>query len=216
MVPEIGNYNLYLVLSKEYAKEKDPIDIAKLAIKGGIDILQMREKEGSMEELEKLGGEFLKLCRQHKVIFIVNDDPHLARRIGADGVHLGQDDIEHFPIDAAREVVGTDGIIGLSTHSVEQFEKANSADVDYIAFGPIFQTLTKNYFLGTNDIRKVMDMARKPVVFIGGINMSNIDKVMDEGARNIAVIRDIVQAEDVTARTKALKEKIKEREKVAR
>lgn len=205
MITTIADYSLYLVLNEKYGKGRSAVDVARLAIKGGIDILQMREKEKTMDELEKLGREILPLCRKHGVLFIVNDDPHLAHRIDADGVHLGQDDMERFPITAVREIIGTDQIIGVSTHSIEQFQKANQSDVDYIAYGPIFSTKTKNYFIGTDDIAKVMSIARKPVIFIGGITLDNMGEVLDKGARNIAVIRDIMEADDITARTKMLK-----------
>jgi thiamine-phosphate pyrophosphorylase len=184
------------------------VDIAKQAIAGGIDILQMREKDKTTDELEKLGGELLPLCKKHGVIFIVNDDPLLAHRIGADGVHLGQDDMERFPITAVRQIIGNDQLIGVSTHSVAQFEKANQSDVDYIAYGPVFHTKTKDYFIGTEDIAKVMSIARKPVIFIGGITLDSMGDILDRGGKNIAIIRDIMEADDVTSRTKSLKDKL--------
>jgi thiamine-phosphate pyrophosphorylase len=209
MTPKIDNYSLYLVLNEKYGKGRSALEVAKLAIKGGVDIIQMREKEKSETELEKLGSELLVLCKKHNVVFIVNDDPHLAHRVGADGVHLGQDDMERFPINAVRQIIGNDEIVGVSTHSIEQFEKANESDVDYIAYGPIFHTKTKDYFLGTKDIKEIMAIARKPVVLIGGITLENVDEVTRDGARNIAVIRDIMEADDIVARTKSLKEKLK-------
>jgi thiamine-phosphate pyrophosphorylase len=208
MITTISDYSLYLVLNEKYGKGRSAVDVAKLAIKGGIDILQMREKEKTMDELEKLGSEILPMCKKHGVLFIVNDDPHLAHRIGADGVHLGQDDMERFPITAVREIIGNDQIIGVSTHSIDQFQKANQSDVDYIAYGPVFHTKTKNYFIGTGDISKVMSIARKPVIFIGGITLENMGEVLDKGGRNIAVIRDIMEADDITAKTRALKESL--------
>jgi thiamine-phosphate pyrophosphorylase len=208
MINTITDYSLYLVLNEKYGKGRSAIDVAKLAIKGGIDILQMREKNKAMDELEKLGREILPLCKKHGVLFIVNDDPHLAHRIGADGVHLGQDDMERFPIAAVREIIGADQIIGVSTHSIEQFQKANQSDVDYIAYGPVFSTKTKDYFIGTNDISKVMSMARKPVIFIGGLTLDNMNEVLDKGGKNIAVIREIMEADDITAKAIALKDRL--------
>lgn len=207
----IDNYSLYLVLSGQFGKGRSADEIAREAIKGGIDILQMREKDKSLDEMELLGKELRPLCKKDGVIFIVNDDPHLAHRIGADGVHLGQDDMERFPIDAVREIIGMDRLIGVSTHSLDQFEKANEADIDYIAYGPIFHTLTKDYYLGTKDIKKVMDLARKPVIFIGGLTLENMDDVLDEGAKNIAVIREIMEAKDIAGKTRAMKERLLKR-----
>ena len=208
MLLKIDNYSLYLVLNEKYGKGRSAVEVATLAIKGGIDILQMREKEKSLDEMEELGKALLPLCRKHGVIFLVNDDPHLAHRLGADGVHLGQDDMERFPIEAVREIIGTDQIIGVSTHSIDQFDKANQADVDYIAFGPIFHTKTKDYFIGTKDIKTVITRARKPVILVGGITLENMDEVLREGGKNIAVIREIMEADDITAKTRQLKEKL--------
>ena len=107
-----------------------------------------------------------------------------------------------------RQLIGQDKIIGLSTHSLEQFHLANLMDVDYLAFGPVFPTRTKNYHIGTGDVSKVLQTALKPVVFIGGINTNNLDALLAEGASNIALIRDIMQAEDIVSRTKWYKSRL--------
>lgn len=200
--------SLYLVSSEEYNPGRSTPEIAAEAIKGGVDIIQMREKGKSMEELVLLGKELKELCSGSGVTFIVNDDPYLAKEVGADGVHLGQEDIINFPIEETRRILGEGKVVGISTHSVEQFDKANEMDFDYIAFGPIYHTLTKDYNIGTEDVERVLGIANKPIVFIGGINMSNIDGLLDKGARNIAVIRSIVQSDDITKAVRELKEKV--------
>ena len=202
-----GN-SLYLVLSEEYGGAVPLLRIAEQAIAGGVDILQMREKHKSHEELINLGKLFASLCKNNEVTFIVNDDPLLAKAVEADGVHLGQEDIEQYPINTVRQLIGQDKIIGLSTHSLEQFYSANQMDVDYLAFGPVFPTKTKNYHIGTGDISTVLQTALKPVVFIGGINTHNLDVLLAEGVSNIALIRDIMQAEDIVARTKWYKSRL--------
>ena len=204
----IKENSLYLVTSQQYSPERSSLEVAREAISGGVDILQMREKKASREELAKLGSELASLCEKNNVIFIVNDDPILARQVNADGVHLGQEDLEEYPIELTRAIMGKDKMIGISTHSIDQFKRANESDCDYIAFGPIFSTPTKDYSIGTEDIKKSIRIATKPVVFIGGIDMDNIDAVLEEGARNIAVIRAIVQAENVAGTVKELKERI--------
>ena len=156
-----------------------------------------------------LGAALASLCKKNNVTFIVNDDPLLAVELEADGVHMGQEDIRQFPIEKVRNIVGRNRIIGLSTHSSEQFRQGSEMDVDYLAFGPVFPTLTKNYSIGTADIREVNRIARKPVVFIGGVNTENLDALLKEGATNIALIRDIMQADDITARTRWYKDKMK-------
>lgn len=199
---------LYLVLSEEYGAGRSLLEIAGQAVAGGVDILQMREKRKSPAELHRLGCALSELCKNNGVTFIVNDDPQLALALAADGVHLGQEDIQQHPIDAVRRLLGPDKIIGVSTHNLEQFRRANEADVDYLAFGPIFPTLAKSYHIGTGDIREALRIARKPVVFIGGIHAGNLDGLLDLGATRIALIRDIMQAEDVAARTRWYREKL--------
>lgn len=197
--------NLYLVISEEYGRGRSALDIARQAIAGGADIIQMREKNKPREELIRLGIELAGVCRKSDVIFIVNDDPMLAHEVNAGGVHLGQEDLKLFPISSVRKILGKNKIIGVSTHSVEQFETANNNDIDYIAFGPIFPTLTKNYCIGTNEIAKVLKAAKKPVFFIGGINLSNIGELVKKGARNIAVIRVILEADDIKLKTEEMR-----------
>lgn len=206
---KIKNNSLYLIITEKYGRGRTVLDIAGAAIAGGADIIQMREKEKDEEDLLKMGQELSSLCRKNKIPFIVNDDPYLAKKVKADGVHLGQEDAKLFPVESARKAVGESGIIGISTHSIEQFAKANDDDVDYIAFGPIFPTKTKDYHIGTDDMDDILKTAKKPVFFIGGINLSNIDELLKKGARNIAVIRGIMEAADIAGRTKELKERMR-------
>lgn len=207
-MPTIKDYSLYLVISREYAMRRPVLDIASQAIAGGVDILQMREKNMPHSELLGLGKSLAGLCREKGVTFIVNDDPLLAKEIDADGVHAGQEDLQRYPLSRIREIVGRDKIIGVSTHSLEQFEKAGQTDADYLSFGPIFPTMTKDYHIGTGQIKNVLRIAKKPVVFIGGIKLDNVDTILDDGVKIFGLIRDIVQADDVTARSKAFKEKL--------
>lgn len=200
-------YNLYLVLTSTYRRDLDPVLIAEQAIDGGIDVLQMREKSLSKQDLVNLGKKYRELCSKRKVAFIVNDDPYLAMQVDADGVHMGQEDIQKMGIEKLRDIM-KDKIIGISTHNVNQFQLADNWDIDYIAYGPLFETKTKDYFIGLDDVKIVLQGAKKEVVFIGGINLGNVDQVLDLGAGNIAVIRDIVCADDIISHTKKLKEKL--------
>ena len=207
-IQAIKDGSLYLVLSEEYGGAKPLMRIAQDATAGGVDILQMREKHKSPEELIGLGRRLASLCKENGVTFVVNDDPLLAGKLEADGVHLGQEDIRQYPVNTVRQMIGADKIIGLSTHCLEQFQRANQMDVDYVAFGPLFPTKTKSYHIGTGDVSRVLQTALKPVVFIGGINTDNLDLLLAAGASNIALIRDIMQAEDVAARTKWYKNRL--------
>jgi len=205
----LKNHSLYLVLSEEYGAGRSLISIAGQAIAGGVDILQMREKHKSRAELLQMGTALAALCRRSGVTFIVNDDPVLAAELDADGVHLGQEDLVSYPIAAVRQILGPDRMIGLSTHSREQFRQANEMDADYLAFGPIFPTRTKDYSIGTGDIREVLRVAVKPVVLIGGVHRTNLPLLIREGATRVALIRDLMEADDVAARTSWYKEQLK-------
>jgi len=207
--PAIKAGCLYLVLSGEYGTRRPLMSIAEQAVAGGVDVLQMREKHKSPAALLRLGSALSELCKKNRVTFIVNDDPQLAKRLDADGVHLGQEDLQRYPVDTVRQWIGRDRIIGVSTHSLEQFQKANELDADYLAFGPVFPTRTKNYHIGTGDIREALRIARKPVVFIGGVNIVNLEMLLNLGATRVALIRDIMQAEDIAAKTEWYKDKLR-------
>lgn len=211
---QILDYSLYLVINEEYGLGRSVLEIARLAILGGVDIIQMREKNKTRNELVELGAHLFKLCRKKRVMFIVNDDPLIAKEIGADGVHLGQEDMRIYGVNKTRDIVGRGKIIGVSTHSLPELMRANEEiNVDYIAYGPIFPTKTKNYFVGDKDIKEALRIAKKPLVFIGGINLSNLEVILGNEAKNIAVIRDIIQSEDITARVMAFKKRLfKEKE----
>lgn len=205
---KIKDYGLYLVISEEYSDGRSAIEIARSAIKGGVDIIQMREKKKTAAELYALGKSLSSLCKASHVTFIVNDDPMLAKEVDADGVHLGQEDIKLFSLEMSRRLLGHKKIIGVSTHSLEQFKEANEKDFDYIAFGPVFRTEIKDQYAGTDDIDKILKIASKPVIFIGGITLSNMDELTQKGARHISLIRGIVQSPDIEEAAKNFRKKL--------
>src|SRR3989338_1292945 len=176
---KIDDYSLYLVISEEFGLGKSPLEIAGLAVSGGVDIIQMREKNKPKDGLLRLATGLSELCREKRVTFIVNDDPHIAKESNADGVHLGQTDRKKYSLPEARRIVGSSSLIGVSTHSLAELKEANSDNnVDYIAYGPVFATVTKNYFLGVHDVKEALKIAKKPLVFIGGVNLSNLDEIL--------------------------------------
>lgn len=205
---KIKTHNLYLIITEEHGKGRGSFEIAEAAIKGGVDIVQMREKDKTRQELIDLGKKLSRLCKDNGVIFIVNDDPAMAVKTDADGVHLGQEDIKKCSIEAARAVLGRDKIIGISTHSMEDFKKACAEDVDYIVYGPVFPTKIKGGCVGTGDVGRIMAIANKPAFFIGGITLKNVDSLLEKGARNISLIRAITEAEDIASATKNFREKL--------
>jgi thiamine-phosphate pyrophosphorylase len=178
----------------------DPVEIARRAIEGGAAIIQVREKSLPRPELEALARRAAALCRDRGVRFIVNDDPELAAAVDADGVHLGQEDLARFGLERVRAIIG-ERIIGLSTHSPEQFASAMAMDVDYASFGPLYPTHAKNYHLGDAAVAGLLASATKPVVLIGGLTRENLPALVARGCRIAGVIRDVIQAEDIAAAT---------------
>lgn len=201
--------SLYLVLSSEYIpKDREYLDVISQAIDGGVDIIQVREKTMPRTELARLCGSVRTLCGKRGVIFIINDDPVLAVECGADGVHMGQGDISKVPLKKVREIVGADKIIGISTHSPGEYREALDSGADYLAYGPIFPTKTKSYNIGINDVKEVVKVSKKPTVFIGGIDLENVDELISRGADIVAAIRSIVTSEDITRTVKQFKERL--------
>jgi thiamine-phosphate pyrophosphorylase len=171
----------------------DPEPMLRSALSGGVDIVELREKELDRRAIEVAGATFRRLCDTYSALFIVNDDPALARSCRADGVHLGQDDMA---VADAREALGHDALIGLSTHSREQIDGARGAD--YISVGPVWETRTKEGrpAVGLELIRYAAQQAPLPFYAIGGIDTSNARQVVEAGARRLCVVRAIRDADD--------------------
>ena len=201
------NNKLYVITESGISKGRSNEDIVKEAIAGGAEIIQLREKDLDKNKIKNEAIRLLKICRENNVLFIVNDYVDVALEIGADGVHLGQTDMS---ISEAREICGNKLIIGLSTHSIEQAIKADKEDVDYITIGPIYKTRAKDFTVGTEIIKEVVSKVEKPVIAIGGINKNNIDEVLKQGIKSVAVISAVVSAENVKEAAKKLVQKIKQ------
>jgi thiamine-phosphate pyrophosphorylase len=167
--------------------------LLRAALNGGVDIVELRDKQLDRRAIEIAGATFRRLCDTYSALFVVNDDPSIARACRADGVHVGQDDIS---VAEARAAVGPDMLIGLSTHSREQIDAA--AGVDYISVGPIWETPTKEGrpAVGLEVIEYAAANASLPFYAIGGIDTSNAREVVAAGARRLCVARAIRDAED--------------------
>lgn len=201
---------LYLILGSQNCGGR-LVEVVSAAIRGGVDIVQYREKNlpdgPTLENARRL----LDLCREHDVPFIVNDRPDMAMIVGAEGVHVGHEDM---PPGAVRSFVGDGMMVGFSTHSPEEAERAAGEPVDYIGVGPCFETPTKpgRAAAGLEYVRRAAE-AELPVPFfaIGGVNLENVDKVLEAGARKIAVVRAIAGAEDPEGAARGFKERLKAR-----
>jgi thiamine-phosphate pyrophosphorylase len=167
-------------------------DMTRKVLRKGVRWIQFREKETSRREIYQNAIRLRRLTKAYGAIFIINDFPDIAMFTGADGVHLGQDDL---PLKEARKIMGRDRVIGISTHSLEQAAKAERDGADYIGFGPLFATLTKDAGRpkGIAMLREIRKRVHIPVVAIGGISLENISSVLQTGVNAVAVASAILR-----------------------
>lgn len=179
--------------------------LLRAALTGGADIVQLREKELGRAEIERAAGTFRRVADTFSALFVLNDDPELARICDADGVHVGQDDVS---AEQAREAMGPDAIVGLSTHSEEQIAASAGRPVDYISVGPIWETPTKEGRpgVGLELISHAVANAPHPFFAIGGIDPSNAGEVVEAGAERLCAVRAIRDAADPEAAARELRQ----------
>jgi len=192
---------LYVILDAALLPS-DPIELTKKLLDAGARLFQYRDKTPSSRELLHASQALCLTVRQHGGTFLVNDRADISRLAGASGVHLGQDDLS---VAAAREVVGTSCLIGLSTHNLPQFEAAVESSADYIAVGPIFPTTGKHNpdrVVGVDFVRAARKLTTKPIVAIGGITLERARQVIDAGADSVAVISDVLKAKNPVDRVR--------------
>lgn len=178
--------------------------LAELAIAGGADTLQFRQKEGTTRQLITEAESMQAICEQHKVPLIVNDRADIALAVGAAGAHFGQDDM---PAAIGRQILSTNAIIGASARTEAKILAAISEGADYIGFGPIYGTTSKpdaETAKGLDRLRRMCDIAACPVIAIGGIGVQNAADVIRAGAHGIAVISAVCAHPDPTVATQAL------------
>ncbi len=191
---KLADKKLYLVTnSDEFESEDKFLDAIASALEGGVDILQLREKTMPASKILELGKKIKQLCLQYDVTFIVNDRIDIAALLEADGVHLGQDDLE---VKSARDILGANAIVGVSTHAPEQALKAVQDGADYIGVGPVFATPTKKGRspVGLEYVKWASENITIPAFAIGGIDAENCQEVFDAGLKRIAVVRAIINA----------------------
>lgn len=180
-------------------------DLLREATAGGVDIVQLREKHLPDDELVSVANAAQALCERLGTLLIVNDRPQVAAEVGADGVHVGQDDM---PVAEVRELVGPDMLIGLSTHAPEEIDAVDARLVDYIGVGPIHETPTKagRPAVGLELIRYAAAHARVPFFAIGGLHAGNLGEALDAGASRACVLRAITDAEDPQSAARELRD----------
>ena len=199
--------DIYPVTCEELSEGRSNLEVLEAVIRGGAKIIQLREKEYQKKDLYHLALKFREMTTKDGVLLIINDHVDVALSVEADGVHLGQEDL---PLTVARQLA-PELLIGASTHSLEQALQAEKYGADYINIGPIFSTKTKEGVgpsLGPKAITEISTQIKVPFTVMGGINEENIDQVLAEGARKVAMVTGITKAADIAVKVSSLKEKI--------
>ncbi len=192
---------LYTIIDTRFLKGRSHIEVARQIIQGGATTIQLRDKTTVKKDLLPIARELRNLCAEHNVLLIINDHLDLALATGADGLHLGQDDL---PVKEARRLLAIDQILGISTRTVGQATAAEGAD--YIAVGSIYPTKSKESteVVGLERLRQIRAAVRLPIVAIGGITADSAAAVITAGANAVAVISAILSAGDITTATREI------------
>lgn len=201
---------LYGIVDMGYVRPEDVAARTQALLQGGVRVLQLRAKGLPLAEVEKLAGEMLPICREHGGLFVLNDYPEAAAKMGAPAVHVGQD---AGPLADIRRLVGPEMIIGRSTHSVEQARRAKEEGADYIGFGPLYPTATKpgRPAVGLQDVAAVQALAGEmPVFCIGGVNGETLAAALAAGARRVVVVSWLLQQADVAGAARGLIQQIEQ------
>ena len=210
---QLSRSRLYGILDLGYVALPRATEVTETLVAGGVDILQLRAKDYPASEITKLGKELRALTSGHGIPLVINDHAEVARDLGAEALHLGQDDLS---IADARAIVGADCAIGKSTHSIDQAIRAFYEGADYIGFGPIFSTPTKPDYpaIGLDQIQAVHDAVRLPIFCIGGIKLDNLLKVIEAGARRVAIVSGLLLATDIVAQARAARDLLNRKSKI--
>jgi thiamine-phosphate pyrophosphorylase len=204
------NYDLYVITDSILSRGRSHEEVASLAVDGGADVIQLRDKVCSTHALVLAGKRIREMTHRTGVLFMVNDRLDVAIACGADGVHLGQYDL---PVATARTIAPRGFIIGVSVSSADEAKLAVTDGADYIAASPVFPTAQKAeavHCCGLEGIRRIRAAVSIPLIAIGDIGMHNISDVVDAGADGVAVISAVVGQPDITAAARALKNRVLE------
>jgi thiamine-phosphate pyrophosphorylase len=211
MHPRLAQAQLYGILDLGYVAQERISTVAEELCQGGVDLLQLRAKGFAAEEIETIARTIQPILRKYDVPFIINDFPEVAQAIGADGVHIGQDD---GSLAEVRAIVGESMWVGRSTHSPTQAQAALAEGFDYIGFGPLFPTPTKlgRPGIGMENIALVQNSVGShiPVFCIGGITFATLPQVITAGARRVVIVSALLQSEYIAAAVRVVKNQLSE------
>jgi thiamine-phosphate pyrophosphorylase len=190
--------HLYGIIDLGYVEESNAVRVAEAMIKGGVDLIQLRGKKQSIDELVDLAAKLRELTVRSGTPLIVNDHTEVVSKVPVEGVHVGQEDDS---IELARRKAGRAVVVGKSTHSLEQAHAAQREGADYIGFGPIFATPTKPDYkpIGLKGIKQAHLAVNLPIFCIGGIKLDNLKKVIAAGACRVAIVSGLLKAPDIAA-----------------
>jgi thiamine-phosphate pyrophosphorylase len=203
-VRSLADARLYGIIDLSYVCPENAPEILEKLIAGGIDVIQLRGKNQSLDHLSALAEKLVRLTMPAEIPFIANDYAEIAQRVEVQGVHVGQDDDS---VGMVRKKVARPIIAGKSTHSVDQAVAAEREGADYIGFGPIFSTPTKPDYppIGLAQIREVHERVSIPIFCIGGIKSENLEQVLAAGAQRVVIVSGLLQANDVISYTRSCK-----------
>jgi thiamine-phosphate pyrophosphorylase len=192
----LSECRLYGIIDLGYVQAPRAARIVEQMIEGGVDLIQLRGKGSSIEKLVDLAAELHELTARSSTLLIVNDHAEIAGQVAVEGVHVGQDDDS---IEIARQKAARDILVGKSTHSLEQARDAQREGADYIGFGPLFATPTKPNCvpIGLADIKRVHTEVNLPIFCIGGINIDNLQSVIDAGAKRVVIVSALLKAHSI-------------------
>ena len=192
----LSECRLYGIIDLGYVEPSDATRVVKQMIEGGVDLIQLRGKGKSIDELADLAAQLHELTAQSSTPLIVNDHAEIASRVPVEGVHVGQDDDS---IEVARRKADRQIVVGKSTHGFEQAIAAQREGADYIGFGPIFATPTKPDYppIGLGDVRRLHEEVSLPIFCIGGINIDNLQSVIDAGAKRVVMVSALLKAHSI-------------------
>lgn len=198
------DYSIYLVTDRNCLKGRDFYVCLEEALKAGVTLVQLREKHVTDAEFIEIGKKVQEICAKYKVSLIINDNMQVAKALGAEGVHLGQSD---GALEDARRLLGDDAIIGISTHSVEEAQKAKDAGADYIGVGALYPTGSKGdaHVVGLETLKEIAAKVDIPMVGIGGIGLKEYPVVCAAGADGCAMISSILGAGDIAGTVQTMK-----------
>ncbi len=188
---------LYAIIDPAQTGGRSAPAVAEALLRAGVRLIQLRDKNASSRALFEIGRQVAGRVRAGEGTFIVDDRADVARAVGADGVHVGQDDL---PVEFARGILGPEKWVGYSTHDLEQLAEGELSSADYLAFGPVFPTASKERpdpVVGLEGLRRARQATRKPLVAIGGITVQNARQVLEAGADSVAVIRGLYHAAEI-------------------